>query len=239
MAAKKYFVDIDLNRNELVNAVLHNTTEAAADSGAVTGQIIFDTGTDTLKYYDGSVWQSAETRLDGALQYKGAIAANAAAPVSTPQQGDLYVFNTPGTAENYGGGVVEVGDFAIYDGSEWDVIQGNTIDATEEVKGVVQLATDQDTKTGSNTVKAITPSNLTAWAGQENKTVTRKRVFTEQDIETTGTTLTHEIGSDNPHVVVYDSDHDEVDVLVEKGTGTVTLTVNGTTLENTTVVITA
>lgn len=237
MAAKKYFVDIDLQKNELVNAVLHNTTAGGVGS-PVSGQIIFDTGDDVLKYYDGTTWQVAETRLDGALQYKGAIAHNAAAATS-PQQGDLYVFNSAGTATNYGNVVVEVGDFSIYNGSGWDVIQGNTVDATETVKGVVELATDAETITGSDTVRAITPSNLTAWAAQTNKTVVRKRVYSNQTIATTGTTLTHGIGSDNPQVAVYDSNDDEIDVLVEIGSGTVTLTVNGTNLTGTTVVITA
>lgn len=237
MAAKKYFVDIDLQKNELVSAVLHNTT-AGGVAGAVAGQIIFDTGDSVLKYYDGTAWQSSETRLDGALQYKGSIAHNAAA-ANSPQQGDLYVFSSAGTATNYGGGVVEAGDFAIYNGSGWDVIQGNTVDATETVKGVVELATDAETITGSDTVRAITPSNLTAWATQTNKTVVRKRVYSNQTIATTGTTLTHGIGTDNPQVAVYDSNDDEIDVLVEIGSGTVTLTVNGTNLTGNTVVITA
>jgi hypothetical protein len=237
MAAKKYFVDIDLQKNELVSAVLHNTTTGGVAS-PVSGQIIFDTDDDVLKYYDGSAWQSAETRLDGALQYKGSITHDEGAATS-PQSGDLYVFSSAGTATNYGNVVVEVGDFAIYNGTSWDVIQGNTVDATDSVKGVVELATDAETISGSDTVRAITPSNLTAWAGQTDKTVVRKRVYSNQTISTSGTTLTHGIGTDNPQVVVYDSDDDEVDVLVEIGSGTVTLTVNGSNLTGTTVVITA
>jgi hypothetical protein len=237
MAAKKYFVDIDLNKNELVSAVLQNTTSGGVSS-PVAGQIIFDTGDSVLKYYDGAAWQASETRLDGALQYKGSVAHDASA-ASGPQSGDLYVFSSAGTATNYGGTVVEVGDFVIYNGSTWDVIQGNTVDATTSVKGIVELATDTETIAGSDSVRAITPSNLTAWATQSNKTVVRKRVYSNQTISTTGTTLTHGIGSDNPQVVVYDSNDDEIDVLVEIGSGTVTLTVNGTNLTGNTVVITA
>ena len=237
MAAKKYFVDIDLQKNELVSAVLHNTTSGGVAT-PVAGQIIFDTDSDTLKYYDGTAWQSSETRLDGALQYKGSIAHGAAAAVS-PQTGDLYVFTSAGTATNYGNVPVEVGDFSIYNGTGWDVIQGNTVDATDAVKGVVELATDAETITGSDTVRAVTPSNVTAWATQANKTVVRKRVYSNQTIETGGTALTHGIGTDNPQVVVYDSNDDEIDVLVEIGSGTVTLTVNGSNLTGTTVVITA
>lgn len=237
MAAKKYFVDIDLQKNELVSAVLHNTTAGGVGS-PVPGQIIFDTDDDVLKYYDGTAWQTSETRLDGALQYKGSIDHDASAAVN-PQTGDLYVFNTAGTATNYGGGTVAAGDFAIYNGTGWDIIQGNTVDATETVKGVVELATDAETVTGSDTIRAITPSNLTYWAAQPNKTVVRKRVYSNHTIATTGTTITHGIGSDNPQVVVYDENDDEIDVLVEIGSGTVTLTVNGSNLTGNTVVITA
>ena len=91
MAAKKYFVDIDLQKNELVSAVLHNTTSGGVAT-PVAGQIIFDTDSDTLKYYDGTAWQSSETRLDGALQYKGSIAHGAAAAVCrAPVGGDRPV----------------------------------------------------------------------------------------------------------------------------------------------------
>ena len=237
MAAKKYFVDIDLNKNELVSAVLQNIASGSV-STPVAGQIIFDSGDSVLKYYDGSAWQASETRLDGALQYKGSIAHGADAAAGA-QTGDLYVFSSAGTATNYGGTVVEIGDFAIYNGDTWDIIQGNSVDASESDKGVVELATDAETITGSDSVRAITPSNLTAWAIQSNKTVVRKRVYSNQTISTTGTTLTHGIGTDDPQVAVYDSNDDEIDVLVEIGSGTVTLTVNGSNLTGNTVVITA
>lgn len=242
MAAKKYFVDIDLNQNELVGAVLQNTTTAGV-ANPIAGQIIFDTDTDTLQYYDGSNWQSAETRLDGALQYKGGKAHDASA-VTNPQVGDLYVFTSAGTATYYGNEVVEIGDFAICKvggtaTQEWDIIQRNTVYATTDTAGVVQLATDDDTKTGSNTTKAITPANLTAWAGQTDKTVVRKRVFTNQTITTAGTPIIHHLGTDDPQVTVYDITGEEIEVLVVKGSGNVTLTVNGTNKQNTTVVISA
>jgi hypothetical protein len=237
MAAKKYFVDIDLNQNELVGAVLQNTTTAGV-ANPIAGQIIFDTDTDTLQYYDGTNWQSAETRLDGALQYKGGKAHDAAAVVN-PQTGDLYVFTSAGTATYYGNEVVEIGDFAIYDGSDWDIIQKNTVYADTTTSGVVELATDAETITGSDTTKAITPANLTAWAGQTDKTVVRKRVYSNQTITTAGTPLTHNIGTDDPQVTVYDTAGEEIEVLIVKGSGTVTLTVNGTNKTGTTVVISA
>tara|TARA_Y100001937_G_scaffold112316_1_gene159793 strand:+ start:262 stop:2148 length:1887 start_codon:yes stop_codon:yes gene_type:complete len=42
--------------SELQNAILHKTTESSASN--VEGKIIYDTGTDTIKYYNGSGWIS-------------------------------------------------------------------------------------------------------------------------------------------------------------------------------------
>ena len=42
--------------SELQNAILHKTTSATASN--VEGKIIYDTGSDTVKYYNGSAWIS-------------------------------------------------------------------------------------------------------------------------------------------------------------------------------------
>ena len=224
MAQKKFFVDINLNKNQLVDARLENINSSGVSSPA-TGQIIFDTGDSKLKYYNGSIWQSAESRFEGALQYKAAVAHSATAPVD-PAKGDLYVFNSAGTATNFGGTVVQAGDFAIYNGSGWDIIQGNVVAASESVAGIVELATDEETITGSDTTRAVTPANITAWATQTDKTVVRKRVYSSQTISTTPLVLTHAIGNSDVQVQVYNSSGDMIEVLVAKGDGTITLTAN-------------
>jgi hypothetical protein len=240
MAAKKYYVDIDLNQNEIIDAVLQNVTEAGV-ANPIAGQIIFDTGTSTLKYYDGGNWQSAETRLDGALQYKGTIAHDHAA-ITDAQIGDLYAFSSGGTATYFGGVVVEAGDFVIFrtdtPSDTWDVIQKNTVYATTTDAGVVELSTDAETITGTDATRAITPANLTAWAGQTDKTVVRKKVVTGHTITTSGNSISHSLGSD-PQVTVYDNAGDEIEVLVTKGVNSVTLQVNATNRTNCTVVISA
>jgi hypothetical protein len=251
MAAKKYFVDIDLNKNQLVNTVLEKTTEAVANTGAVEGQVIFDTGSKTLKYFDGQIWQSTETRLEGALQYKGPIAFDAAAP-SNPQKGDLYVFNTPGTATNFGTPApkVEVGDFAIYSGSGWDIIQGNTdiVQATTSVAGIVRLATDQETIDGTDATIAITPDGFNAWAAQTNNIVARKKIY-NITIKNDGTSVINlsysGIPLTTPDIMVYNAAGEQIEVLVEyipnlqePGTSaTIKLTVNGSDIVDAKVVV--
>lgn len=52
--SKKFLTHIDLNKNELQNAVLQRL---ASDPGSpVEGQLYYNTGSDVLKYYDGAGW---------------------------------------------------------------------------------------------------------------------------------------------------------------------------------------
>ena len=52
---------IDLTKSEIRNVSLHQTTSTAVGNEKFEGQIIYDTGTDSLKYYNGSGW----INLDG------------------------------------------------------------------------------------------------------------------------------------------------------------------------------
>ena len=59
--------------SELQNAILHKTTEASASN--VEGKIIYDTGTDSVKFYNGSSW----VNLDGAGDISQITTANGSA----------------------------------------------------------------------------------------------------------------------------------------------------------------
>lgn len=55
----KYFSNINLNQNELQNAVIHLVASTSSITSPVKGQIIYDQSDDLIKYYDGSIWVAA------------------------------------------------------------------------------------------------------------------------------------------------------------------------------------
>ena len=79
--ARKFLVSIDLNKNELQNAVIQNL--GTAPSTPLAGQIYFNTGDGEIYYYDGSAWVSV---LNESEIISGSFASRPAA--GTP--GRLY-----------------------------------------------------------------------------------------------------------------------------------------------------
>ena len=101
--------------SELQNAILHKTTSATASN--VEGKIIYDTGSDTVKYYNGSAWislsadtgiTSIELASDGNATSGNTITTNGTLTLSfdgTSSQyvngaGDLVTFPTIPTVNN-------------------------------------------------------------------------------------------------------------------------------------------
>ena len=222
MAEKKFFVDLNLNKNALKSAALENVAVSGVTSPA-SGQIAFDTASSKMAFYNGASWEVVGQLAVDTVNYKGGVGHDGS--VATPDNGDMYIFTTAGTATNFGGGVVQAGDFAIYSGSAWDVIQKNIEAASTTVAGYVELATSEETITGTDTVRAVTPAGLKAWQDQADKTVVRKKVFTSQTISTTPNSLSHDLGA-SVAVTVYDTDGYQIEVGVQIGNGTVVLVAN-------------
>lgn len=79
--SRKFLVSIDLNKNELQNAVIQNLATAPASPSA--GQMYYNTNDNELYYFDGSIWVS--TQAESEVLY-GTLAARPAAGVA----GRLY-----------------------------------------------------------------------------------------------------------------------------------------------------
>jgi hypothetical protein len=84
--------------SELQNAILHKTTSATASN--VEGKIIYDTGSDTVKYYNGSAWislsadtgiTSIELASDGNATSGNTITANGTLTLSFDGTTSQYV----------------------------------------------------------------------------------------------------------------------------------------------------
>lgn len=223
MAAKKFFVDLDLQKQSLKQARLENIAVSGV-SNAATGQVAFDTASGKMAFYNGSGWEVVGQLAVDTVNYKGGIAASGT--VGSPDNGDMYIFTDGGTATNFGGSVVQSGDFAIYDGTKWDIIQKNIEAASTTVAGYVELADTEETNAGTDNTRAVTPAGLKAFQDQENKTIVRKRTYTGQDLSSP-VVLTHGLGNNNVMVSVYDeSDGSEIIASVVKGSGTVTVSSN-------------
>jgi uncharacterized membrane protein len=168
MASKLFYHDLDLVKvSELLNARIHNitTTDRGTLGGTLSagnkGLLVYDTDLNAFYVWNGSAWAAVSSTVSGAMTFKGTSAFNATEPVA-PATGDYYVFTTAGTNTWEGSTVVEIGDSVVYDGAAWKFIQGNTLDASETVKGVVELATNAETITGSDTARAVTPAGVAA-----------------------------------------------------------------------------
>lgn len=138
--AKKVLTDLNLNQNELQNAVIQNL--ASAPLNPVAGQEYFNT-TDHKKYiYNGSAW------------------------VDETGQGQMYTFST-GLTETSGTVTLDKATTSalggVIVGSNISVAADGTIsveDATTSTKGVIEIATDAEASTGTDTTRAINAKQL-------------------------------------------------------------------------------
>lgn len=140
MPTNLYPVNVNLNKNELQNAVIQNL--ASAPSNPKNGQVYYDTTDNTYRGYNGTEW------------------------VDLSNQGEIYIFST-GLTETSGtvtlnkattsalGGVIV--------GSNISVASDGTIsvaDASTTTKGVIEIATDTEASTGTDTTRAINAKQL-------------------------------------------------------------------------------
>lgn len=139
--AKKVLTDLNLNQNELQNAVIQNL--ASAPANPVAGQEYFNT-TDHKKYiYNGSEWVD-ETNQGKIYNFRNGLSEDA--------NGNVDV--DPATTTTIGG---------VIAGSNTSVANDGTLsvpDASTSTKGVIEIATDAEASTGTSETLAVNPKQL-------------------------------------------------------------------------------
>ena len=124
-------------------------------------------GTETYKVNYGDIM--AGVALPNVLEYKGG--ADPTKPVPSPtgglKVGMVYILSPSGTIHASWTGVAGLaardGQMAVWEGAKWELIGENGLsqpDATETVKGIVELATAAETTTGTDNTRAVHPAGL-------------------------------------------------------------------------------
>jgi hypothetical protein len=223
MAEKLIYHDLDLVKvSQLKQARVQNitTTDRGTLGGTLnsghTGLIVFDTDLDALYIWDGAAFNAVAATISGAMTYKGSIAYNATEPAA-PSIGDTYVFSSAGTCTWNTSNVVEIGDSAIWNGTSWDFYQGNVVSASETVAGVVELATNAEVVTGSDTARAVTAAGVAAKLA-DYKAAKVYFVSSATLVANTPLTVAHNLSLQNRNaftINVMDSTHTAISVDVD------------------------
>lgn len=247
MATKDFYHDLNgLSINSLKNWRLNPMSTTARTalslSSSASGLPVYDTDLNQLFFWSGSAWVSGTASITGAMNYKGAYSNLATAP-TTPSVGDTYVMTVGGTLAWAGvtfnpSAVVQVGDMLVYRGtSVWDVIQGNAVASAQGVAGIIAIADQTTTNTGTDDTVAVTPLKLTSFT----TTKAFAKVYFASGVgltANTGFTVSHNLNLQNKDsyvIAVKDAsgnivDTDVVSVNINSLTVTSSITVTNFTI---------
>jgi len=138
--AKKVLTDLNFNKNEIQNAVIQNL--ASNPSSPIKGQVYYNTSTNKYMGYNGSAW------------------------VDLSNQGDVYTFSDGLTKDASNNVTLDVATTSaiggVIVGSNIGVSSGtiSVADASTSTKGVIEIATDTEASTGTDTTRAINAKQL-------------------------------------------------------------------------------
>jgi hypothetical protein len=149
-------------------------------SGTPSGRIIndntFGTASNTTLATSASTKAYIDNLVVGGMIYKGAYSASANTPALDASDGatiatkvgDTYTVTTAGT---FFLEAVQVGDVIICEvanattAADWTIVNKNIPDivsASETAQGIIELATAAEVAAGTDTIRAITPANLSS-----------------------------------------------------------------------------
>ena len=146
--SQKWFNGINLQQNQLENAVIQNL--ASDPSSGKAGQIYYNTADKGYKYYNGTAWVGIS-----ADAVKSIVAGN-----GLTSSGTDTVTISLGTPSSSGSGSNTFGSNGLTATSHTHQIL--LPDASTTAKGVIEIATDAEATTGTDTTRAINAKQLAA-----------------------------------------------------------------------------
>ena len=147
--SQKWFNNIDLQQNELQNGVIQNL--AGNPSNGKAGQIYYNTVDKGYRYYNGSAWVSITAEAAKFIKAGNGLTSTGTDTV-TISLGDPSASGYSGSDAN------TYGSNSVTENSHTHQI--SLPDATETVKGVIELATDDEATEGIDTTRAINAKQL-------------------------------------------------------------------------------
>jgi|688.fasta_scaffold04993_18 hypothetical protein len=169
MAEKKFFVDINLQGSALTNAKIGTNTGIGSTEGAFG----YDSAAHRLQYFDGTATKEVANLSDisavtGGLIFQGGYDPTTNTPDITDGSALKGFFWAVTAAGTFLGESVQVGDSIVakVDNagttlSDWLILQGNIVVATDSVDGISRLATQAEANEGTEGgAVVITPATL-------------------------------------------------------------------------------
>lgn len=224
----------DTTNVDAAGAVMNtDTTTAAMDFVIDEDDMTSDLATKVPTQQSVKAYVDAEIAdaLSSEMTYRGAYDATAN-PDSSAAKGDTFTVTVAGSGvSSYWSTALSVGDMIIAETAnpsseaDWTEINKNIddiVNASTTAKGIIELATQTEVNTGTDTTRAITPSRLRSHLGI---TATLSTTLTFSDTIGNGVLtsipVTHSIGNQYVQASVYEGT-DKVECEIELTSSSVT-----------------
>lgn len=198
--ALSYLTDINLNKNELQNAVVQKLATDPS-SGQTAGWIIFNTTDNQLKVYDGSAWTNVGGDITGVNITAGTGLSGTVSTTSGQHTQTIDLANTTVTAGSYGS-ATSIPTFTVDAQGRLTAAGSASITTTLTIDGDsttqdVSLA-DDDLKiigTTNEIVTAVTKSgtDVSLTIGLPDDVTIGNDLTVLGDLQVTGTTTTNNV----------------------------------------------